>query len=430
MTAAATALIPYDLLLRGGHLVDPSTGWDGPADIAVRDGRIAALAKSLPDAAAREIVDLRSRVVIPGMIDTHAHIYAYVSGRFGLPPDLVGVESGVTTLIDQGGSSCMTFPGFRKFIAEPAASRVLAFISAYVVGGLEGHYYPNLYGPDGVDVAATVKAARANPDIVRGIKAHAELGGMARWGIEVMRKAAEIGREAELPVYIHFGQLWPLPETGSNGVDPDGILPEIVKLMKPGDIIAHPFTRHPGGFIDRNGRLHPIVHEAVARGLKVDIGHGSHFSFRMARLALEAGVMPDTLGADMHGYNTKMPPPPGTPATHSDPEEAHPFAGNARFSLSYAMSELLALGLTLPQVVPMVTTNAARMVGLEETLGSLKPGSVADVSVLADERGRFRLADNEGAELIADRLLAPLFCLRAGERFDAKAAILPQAVAA
>lgn len=423
-------LIPFDLLLRGGHLVDPSTGWDGPADIGIRDGKVAAVEAALPAAAARETIDLRGRIVLPGMIDTHAHVYTYVSGRFGLPADLVGVESGVTTLVDQGGASCMTFPGFRKFIAEPAASRVLAFISAYVVGGLEGHYYPNLYGPDGVDVAATVKAARANPDLVRGIKAHAEVGGMARWGLEVMRKAAEIGRETELPVYIHFGQLWPLPATGSNGVDADGILPQIVNLIKPGDILAHPFTRHPGGFIDQNGRLHPVVAEAVARGLRIDIGHGSHFSFKMARLALEAGVMPDTLGADMHGYNTVMPPPPGTPSTHSDPEEAHPFAGSARFSLSYAMSELLALGLTLPQIVPMVTTNCARMLGIEGTLGTLKPGAVADISVLADERGRFKLADNEGTEVIADRLLMPLFCLRGGRRFDATAPILPRAVAA
>lgn len=423
-------LAPYDLLLRGGHLIDPSTGWDGPADIGITDGRVASVQASLPGAAARETIDLRGRLVIPGMIDTHAHVYTYVSGRFGLPADLVGVQSGVTTLVDQGGASCMTLPGFAKFIVEPAASRVLAFISAYVVGGLEGHYYPNLYSPEGVDVGATVKAARANPDLVRGIKAHAELGGMARWGLEVMRKAAEIGREANLPVYVHFGQLWPLPDSGANGVDPDSILPQIVELMRPGDILAHPFTRHPGGFIDRQGRLHPAVRDAVARGLKIDVGHGSHFSFEMARRALEAGVMPDTLGADMHGYNTRMPPPPGTPATHSDPEEAHPFAGNARFSLSQAMSELLALGLTLPQIVPMVTTNAARMLGRTDTLGTLKPGAVADVSVLADERGRFRLSDNAGNELIADRLLLPLFCLRAGRRFDAAAPILPQAVAA
>lgn len=418
----------YDLLLRGGHVIDPATGLDGIADIAIKDGRIAAVKQDLR-AAATETIDLAGRIVLPGMIDTHAHIYTYVSGRFGLPADMVGVESGVTTLVDQGGASCMTLPGFRKFIAEPAESRVLSFLSAYVVGGLEGHFYPSLYGPEGVDVAATVKTALANRDLIRGIKVHAEVGGVTRWGYEVLRKAAEIGREADLPVYMHFGQMWALPD-GSNGVDPDEILPEVVKLMRPGDILAHPFTRHPGGFVDKQGKLHPIVQVALDRGLKVDVGHGSHFSFRMARLALDAGVLPDTLGADMHGYNTRMTPPPGTPAKHPDDEEAHPFAGAARFSLCYAITELLTLGLTLPQIVPMVTTNAAAMLGLQDEIGTLKPGAVADVSVLADDRGRFKLGDNEGTEVIADRMLTPLFCLRAGIRHDARAPILPEVLAA
>ncbi len=419
---------PYDLLLRGGHVIDPATGLDGIADIAIKDGRIAAINEDLRGPAA-ETIDVAGRIVLPGMIDTHAHIYTYVSGRFGLPADMVGVQSGVTTVVDQGGASCMTFPGFRKFIAEPAKSRVLSFLSAYVVGGLEGHFYPSLYGPEGVDVAATVKTALANRDLIRGIKVHAEVGGVTRWGYEVLCKAAEIGREADLPVYMHFGQMWALPD-GSNGVDPDEILPEVVKLMRPGDILAHPFTRHPGGFVDKQGKLHPIVQVALDRGLKVDVGHGSHFSFRMARLALDAGVLPDTLGADMHGYNTRMTPPPGTPATHPDDEEAHPFAGAARFSLCYAITELLALGLALPQIVPMVTTNAAAMLGLSDEIGTLKPGAIADVSVLADERGRFKLGDNEGTEVIADRMLTPLFCLRAGIRHDAGAPILPEVLAA
>ena len=292
------------------------------------------------------------------------------------------------------------------------------------MGGLEGHYYPSLYSPEQVDVEATVKAARANADIVRGIKAHAEIGGFARWGIEVMRMAAEIGREADLPVYIHFGQLWALPSQGGNSVDPDTIVPEVAALMRPGDILAHPFTRHPGGFVDRQGRVHPIIKEAMARGLKIDVGHGSHFSFRVAREVLAAGIMPDTLGADMHGYNTRVPPPPGTPGEHPD-DENHPFAGQARFSLVHAMVEMMALGLTLEQVVPMVTSNAAAMLGLQGQIGTLKPGVEADVSVLSDERGHWVLRDNERNEATVNRMLRPLFCLRAGRRFDATAPILP-----
>jgi len=422
--------MPYDTLLKGGRVVCPASGLDGVLDVAVKDGRIAAIAAEILPSAAKEVISVKDRIVLPGMIDTHAHIYTYVSGRFGLPADMAGVDSGVTALIDQGGASCMTMPGFREFIAKPAKSRVFSFISAYVVGGLEGHYYPTLYGPENVDVDATVKMAHAHPGLVRGVKAHAELGGIARYGLEVMKKAAQIGREADLPVYCHFGQLWPTPTGGTNGVDPDEILPQIIPLLRPGDILAHPFTRHPGGFVDaRTGKVHAIVQAALDAGLKTDVGHGSHFSFKMARISLDAGIMPDTLGADMHGYNTRI-PAPGTPDKHSDPEEDHPFAGKARFSLTLAMSEMLALGVPFEKVIRMVTTGPAAMLRLEDGIGTLRIGTVADVSVLSDLRGKFRMADNEGTELIADRLLQPEFCLREGIRYDATAPILPAAIAA
>jgi dihydroorotase len=367
--------------------------------------------------------------VLPGMIDTHAHVYQYVTGRFGMAPDLVGVQSGVTTVVDQGGPSCMTLPGFRHFCAEPAATRVYAFLSAYLVGGLEGHFYPQLYSPDGVDVAATVASARANLDIVRGIKAHAEIGGFARWGIRVIELAAQIGVEADLPVYVHFGQLWGLPEGGANGEDVDTILERVIPLLRAGDILAHPFTKHPGGFVNKSGAVHPVIQAALDRGLQVDVGHGSHFSYRLARLALDAGIVPHTLGADMHGYNTHVPAPAGTPAEHAD-EENHPFKGQAKFSLTQAMSSMMALGLSLQDVVPMVTSNPAAMLGRTEEIGSLAVGRVADVSVLDDLRGRFALRDNDSNTVVAERLLQPAFCLRAGQRFDAVASILPIAVAA
>src|SRR5262249_25417152 len=164
----------YDLLLRGGRVIDPGRGVDGALDVAVGDGRIVAVGPALPESAATEVVDVRGRLVLPGLVDTHPHVYQYVTGRFGLEADLVGIRSGVSTLVDQGGASCMTLPGFRAFVVRSAASRVYAFLSAYLVGGLEGHYYPALYRPDCIDVGATVKAARENRDLVRGLKAHAE----------------------------------------------------------------------------------------------------------------------------------------------------------------------------------------------------------------------------------------------------------------
>jgi len=418
-----------DLLLRGGRVIDPASGIDAIRDVAIRGGKIVSVQADIMPASAREVVDVGGQIVLPGLIDTHAHVYQYVTGRFGMNADMVGVQSGVTTLVDQGGPSCMTLPGFRHFVAEQARSRTYAFLSAYLVGGLEGHYYPNLYSPDCVDIDATVKAAIANRDLVRGIKAHAEIGGFARWGIRVIEMAAEIGRRAELPVYVHFGQLWGLPESGTNGEDVDTILSRVIPLLRPGDVLAHPFTRHPGGFVNREGEVHPVIEAALDRGLRVDVGHGSHFSYRLARKAIAAGIIPTTLGADIHGYNTHVPAPAGTPGTHAD-DENHPFAGQAKFSLVQAMSSMRALGLTLEQVVPMVTSHPAEMLGLSDVIGALKPGMDADVSVLTQKTGRFMLSDNEKTQVVADRLLQPVFCLRAGMRYDAVAPILPQAVAA
>ncbi|MGJ5050917.1 amidohydrolase/deacetylase family metallohydrolase [Bradyrhizobium oligotrophicum] len=419
----------FDLLLRGGRVIDPASGIDGLRDVAIRNGRIAAVQSDILPTSAKDVIDVSGQLVLPGLIDTHAHIYQYVTGRFGMNADMVGVQSGVTSLIDQGGPSCMTLPGFRHFVADQAQSRVYAFLSAYLVGGLEGHYYPDLYRPDCVDIDATVKSAVANRDLVRGIKAHAEIGGFARWGIRVIEMAAEIGRRAELPVYVHFGQLWGLPASGTNGEDVDTILERVIPLLRPGDVLAHPFTRHPGGFVNTKGEVHPVIQAALDRGLKVDVGHGSHFSYRLARKAIDAGIVPHTLGADIHGYNTHVPAPAGTPDEHAD-DENHPFAGQAKFSLVQAMSSMVALGLTLEQVVPMVTSNPAAMLGLSDQIGALRPGMEADVSVLREQQGRFVLRDNEKTEVIAEKLLQPVCCLRAGVRHDATAPILPAAVAA
>ena len=153
----------FDQLLRGGRVICPASGIDGIRDVAIRNGKIAAVQPDILPTSAKEVIDVTGKLVLPGLIDTHAHVYQYVTGRFGMNADMVGVQSGVTTLVDQGGPSCMTLPGFRHFIAEPAKSRVYAFLSAYLVGGLEGHYYPKLYSPDGVDIDATVKSADGEP---------------------------------------------------------------------------------------------------------------------------------------------------------------------------------------------------------------------------------------------------------------------------
>ena len=420
----------YDLLLSGGFVIDPRNNINQICDVAVKDGKIALVAPNIDRSSAAEQINVSGKLITPGLIDTHAHVFEYVTGRFGLEADMCGVDSGVTTLIDQGGPSCMTLPAFREYVVNPKKSRIFTYLSSYLVGGMEGHYYPSLYKPDCVDVAATVKSALANPDIVKGFKAHAELGGFARWGIEVIRQAAEIGAQAKLPIYIHFGQLWPLPADGDNGIDADTILAQVVPLLKKGDILAHPFTRHPGGFVDRKGKVHAIVQEAIAKGLKIDVGHGSHFSYKMAQIALQAGIVPDTLGADMHGYNTTIPKPSmaGTPDEHSDKD--HMFFGQVKFSLVSAMTAMLALGIPIEHVVAMSSWNPQRYFGLPDDIGHLGVGALADISVLNDDRGRFELIDNEGTKITSDRMLTPAFCFRDGIRHDVRSPILPQILAA
>lgn len=409
----------FDRLLRGGHVIDPATGFDAIADVAVRNGRIAAVAPSLPAEAARVVTDVTGKLVIAGMIDTHAHVYRYVTGQFGLDADMVGVRSGVTTVIDQGGPSCMTLPGFRHFIVEPAETRVVCFISSYLVGGLEGHLYPELYGPAQIDVRATTRAARDNADLVRGVKGHAETGGVSRWGLEVIKLSKRIARDSGLPLYIHLGQLWPAKDGAE--VNADEVVTSLMPLLEPGDVLAHPFTRHPGGFIStETGEVHPVVRAALERGVTVDVGHGSHFSFDMARRVLGAGVRPYTLGADMHGYNVRVPND-----SDSVGRSDNPFFGVAPFSLTHAMTELITLGVPLAEVIATVTINPARMLRMDDTLGSLQPGREADISVLELLSGRFRLTDNSGEMVIAPAMLRPVFALRAGRMIEAESPLIP-----
>ena len=409
----------FDLLLRGGRVIDPASGRDGIADIGIIDSRIAAIEPSVSGDLAHQVIDVAGKIVTAGMIDTHAHVYQHVTGRFGLNADMVGVQSGVTTVVDQGGPSCMTIPGFRHFVVEQSATRVLCFISAYLVGGLEGHLYPSLYGPDQVDVKATVRAARANADIVRGVKAHAEIGGASRWGLEVIKLGKRISSELGVPLYIHLGQIWPVKDGAT--IDPDEVVRALMPLMEPGDVLAHPFTRHPGGFVSAaTGEVHPVVWAALERGVTVDVGHGSHFSFEMARRTIAAGIRPHTLGADMHGYNVRVPEDRDAAS-----REANPFFGVAPFNLTHAMTELLALGMSLPDVVATVTSNPARMLQMQDRIGALLPGREADISVLDLLRGRFTLSDNSGEKVIAQEMLTPAFAIRAGRMVPADSALIP-----
>jgi dihydroorotase len=406
----------YDLLLKGGHVVDPAGERDGRFDVAIRGGLIAAVELSIPKGRAKRVLDVTGKLVTPGLIDTHAHVFQHVAGPFGLNPDAVGIQSGVSTLIDQGGPSCLTIDGFRKYIVEPAQTRVCCFISSYLVGGLYGHIYGDLYGPDQMNVEATVRSIEANREIVRGIKSHAEPGHYSRWGTAILSKSKEIGRATGLPVYIHLGTLWPV----KNGavVDPQALLSEVIPMVDSGDILAHPFTRHPSGFTDEAGKVHPLVFEAIARGVTIDVGRGNHFSIKMARAVLDAGVLPDTLGADLHGYNIT---PAGANAgarllTQAQGAKTQQTVGgdDPAFSLYYVMTEMLALGIPLRHLLAMVTVNAAKMMRANDRLGSLAVGRIADVAVMELQSGDFMLRDGCGESLKATQRFRPFLTLTDG----------------
>lgn len=415
----------FDIVITGGRVMDPATKHDGKADIAITDGKIVAIEPSLSPLQGKQAIDASGNLVLPGLIDTHGHIFEHVSGDFGLNPDEVGVQSGVTAVCDQGGSSPLTFGGFRKFIAEPAKTDVYAFLSSYLAGGLYGHRYVNLYGPTGIDIGAIVQCYEANSDIVCGLKCHAEPGGYSRWGMRSLKKAKKASRATGLPVYVHLGTLW--PEKNGKPVDVAQLVKEVVPLLDPGDILAHPFTRHDGGFVN-GGKVHPVLIEALKRGVKLDIGRGSHFSYEKARAVVDAGIIPDTLGADLHGYNARAAAASNKggqfrPEDEPAPDDDKPFSPS--FSLVHCMGEMLALGIPLMHVIAMVTSNAAAMLRKSDRLGSLQVGRTADISILRMETGDFTFADAGGVAFKGKQRLTPVMALRMGEVFRPVSGILP-----
>jgi dihydroorotase len=330
--------------------------------------------------------------IAPGFIDTHVHCYKYISGPFGLDPDFCGLRQGVPTVIDQGGPSCINIDAFRHFIAGQAQSNVYCFISAYLAGGVMGHKHVGLYGPGNADAALVIEAIEKNRDLVAGIKAHADHGGFSRWGTELIAKARKMSDATGLPLYLHLGTMW--PDGAGKTYDPVKVLTETAELLRPGDVLAHPFTRRPSGGILPDGSIHPVFRTAKERGLRIDVGRGYHIDFKVARRVLDAGIMPDTLGTDMHGFNC-------------GPD----VAPERRFNLFFVMSEMAALGIPVDHIVDMVTRNCVSFLPASKRVSDV---GGAGLTIFRMVRERRQYNDYSGNSIEGDLAFYPVGCVLNG----------------
>ncbi|MBO6782777.1 MAG: amidohydrolase family protein [Alphaproteobacteria bacterium] len=386
----------YDVVLTGDRIIDPATGRNGPAQIAITGGRIAAVADDLGPHTAGETLDARGRIVSPGLIDIHVHVYEWVT-NFGLDPDDAGIHSGATTIVDQGSAGPWTVGGFKAYIADPAITDVRSFVSANVAGALMGGMEGTVLHNPGMMRIEAIEAALADyPGLVKGIKSHGESGGFSHWETEVLEMAVEAGERTGLPLYVHTGELFPVDE--DNRPQPEKVMEAFFPLIRPGDTVAHVYSCMPDGIMGPGDAVPEIVRETLARGVHFDIGYGLNFSYRIARAMMAAGVLPNTIGSDVHGdFN----------GYHDD--------SKLDYSLCGAMTRLMALGMPLEDVILRTTLNPAKILGEEDDIGTLAVGSRADITVLDPVAGRWDLPDAEGEVLTVDERLVPWLVIRDGK---------------
>jgi dihydroorotase len=385
-----------DLLLCGGRVIDPANNIDRLADVAIRNGRIVGIETGARDCYQTKCrIDVSGAIVTPGFIDMHVHVYEWVT-NFGVPPDAAGINSGATTIVDQGSSGAWTLGGFKAFIADPARTDVRAFVSINVAGALQGGMQgTTLHNPGMVDVRSLVRIADEHPQLVRGIKCHWESGGLSHWGPTVLKKAAEAGGAANLPLYVHTGELFPVDE--ANRPAPSAVMGQVVPHLKPGDILAHIYSRMPDGVMSVGEDVPSWLFEAKAAGVLFDLGHGVNLSFKIARKMMEKDVLPDTIGSDVHGdFN------------------AYHDLSILDYSLVGGMNKLVALGMNLTDAVRALTATPAKVLS-DSSIGHLGCGARANVTVLRPVEGKWTFVDSCGEQLrVPDRLL-PDFVIIDGE---------------
>ncbi len=385
----------YDLVVTGGRVIDPESGLDGRAQVAVKDGRIAAVAPDLAPFDAARTIDAAGQIVCPGLIDFHVHVYEWVT-NFGLPADEAGVHAGATTIVDQGSAGAWTIGGFKAHIADRAETDVRCFVSANLAGALKGGMEGTVLNNPGITrIEAIEQAARDYPDLVKGIKSHGESGGFSQWGTEVLEMAVEAGERTGLPLYVHTGELFPVFE--DTRPEPASVLQRVVPLLRAGDTLAHVYSTMPDGIMGNSADVPAIVFEACERGIHFDIGYGVNFSYTIARKMMDAGVLPNTITSDVHSdFN----------AYHDD--------STLDYSLCGAMTRLWALGMALNDVIRRTTLNPATILREEHEIGTLSVGSRADITVLDRAAGAWPMTDSTGEVLTVEERLVPALVIREG----------------
>ena len=378
-----------DLLLKGGEVIDPSQRIRAKMDVAVADGVISAVAPNIDPSSAARVINVDGNIVIPGMIDLHTHVYEGVNQN-GINPDLAGVRSGVTTVLDAGSAGCYTFGGFPNYVVPNAKTNIFCLLHISRVGL---SYQPDTSRREDIDLEETVSVIRANKPLIQGVKIRAVGPGVPRMGVEMVRLAKQAATEGGVRLMVHIGDR---SIADGNGTEPT-ITRQLLPLLDKGDIITHLFSGNPGRIIDSDGKVIQEILEAQARGVFLDTAHGrQNFSFDVAKAALDQGVQPRSISTDMT--------PPGRM--------------NTVHSMTEMLARFMALGFSLEDVIRMTTANPASALGMEDTLGSLAVGRAADVSVLREETGDWLFHDTEGGALRGDKALVPIVTVKDGEPYS------------
>jgi dihydroorotase len=376
----------YDLILKGGTVVDPSTNLHGAFDIAVQNGAIARIAPDIAREEARRAMEVGGTIVTPGLIDLHAHVFEGFTSN-GVHPDLGGVYSGVTTLVDAGSAGCATFQGFPRHILPQCHTEIIPFLHICQTGLATS---PDIIAEGSIDLEGTLRVADQYKGLIRGIKARMVSPALEILGMEMPRLAKRAARESGIKLMVHIGDT-------EKRYDPH-VIRSLLPLLDEGDILTHYFTANPGGVLDANGKLVPEAREAAARGVWLDTAHGRmNFSFDVGRRCIDQGLLPHCISTDL----------------------TVPGRLNTVHSMTEMMTRFLGLGFTLEQVVTMCTANPAQAIGESDRLGSLAVGRQADVSVLKMREGDWVVYDVLGASLPVHQALVPVLSVKRGQVFMA-----------